>query len=53
MTLEEGIKERLLKRIDELPDTPETELLLDKSSESSKALSTQLSLSSIADPFLL
>jgi hypothetical protein len=30
MTLEEGIKERLLKRIDELPDTPETELLLDK-----------------------
>jgi hypothetical protein len=30
MTLEEPIKERLRKRIDELPDTPETELLLDK-----------------------
>lgn len=30
MTIEEPIKERLRKRIDELPDTPETELLLDK-----------------------
>jgi hypothetical protein len=30
MMLEERIKERLLKRIDELPDTPETDLLLDK-----------------------